>query len=123
MKTIVHYTVTLFCCALLSAPVLAEPTPAPPHGGMGMMGMMGGGMNDQHMRQMQDQMLKMHDMMHQIRDAKNDAERNRLKDEQLKLMKEHHDNMMQMMMPMMQHGQNQGAPAGHDAHQGGGAKP
>lgn len=73
--------------------------------GMGRMGGMGGmgmghmsGMSDeekdQHMRQMQEEMLKMHDLMTRINASQDTAERERLKEEHLQLMKTHHANMM-----------------------------
>ena len=62
-------------------------------GGMGGMGGMMGSMTEeqreQHIRQAQDHMLKMHELMNQILAAKDDKERERLKEEQRKLMREH----------------------------------
>jgi len=42
---------------------------------------------DERLKQQQGYLLKLHEMMHQIMDAKNDAERERLKEEQLELMR------------------------------------
>ncbi|MBM3202590.1 hypothetical protein FJZ55_01585 [Candidatus Woesearchaeota archaeon] len=42
---------------------------------------------DERLRQQQDYLLKLHEMMHRIMDAKSDAEREKLKDEQLELMR------------------------------------
>lgn len=61
---------------------------------------MGGMDMDKSMQEMQDGMLKMHDLMNRILQAKDPQEIQRLKQEHLQLMKEH----MQMMhdrMPMM----------------------
>ncbi len=113
--------------ALLISPICSiglaeEQTPQPPSGqhqmgamkgGMG--GMMGGMMGsmteeqrEQHIRQAQDHMLKMHELMNQILAAKDDKERERLKEEQRKLMREHHkqhqEMMQQHMQQMRQHG-------------------
>lgn len=48
----------------------------------------GGKMMEERLRQQQDHLLKLHDMMHQIMNARDDAERERLKEEQRKLMRE-----------------------------------
>ncbi|QSA97402.1 hypothetical protein [Methylococcus sp. EFPC2] len=87
------------CIATFGAFAFAEekeaPPPMPAHEGMGGMGGMGAmhGMSeeqrDAHMRQMQEFMLKSHDFMHQIRDAKDEKEQARLKDEWLQAMKQH----------------------------------
>jgi Xaa-Pro aminopeptidase len=44
---------------------------------------------DKHLHDMQEHMLRMHDLMHQIRDAKDPQEIQRLKQEQLAVMKAH----------------------------------
>jgi hypothetical protein len=88
------------------------------HGGMGMMGGGHGGMGmmsdeqmDTHLRAMQDFMLKNHEFMHQIRDAKDDKEKARLKDEWLASMK-NHMKAHQMPPQMKMHGMPEhGAPA------------
>lgn len=41
------------------------------------------------LKRTQEFMIKLHDLMHQIREAPNDAERERLKAEQLRLMQTH----------------------------------
>lgn len=75
------------------------------HHGMGM-GMMGGGMGgmmanmteeqkDQHFRSMQEHMLAMHDLSNQILAEKDLAKKEKLKNQQLQLMKAHHAQMMQ----------------------------
>jgi len=89
--------------------------------GMGSMGSMGmgsmSGMSaekmDQHMRMMQDEMLKMHELSHRILEAKDPKERERLKEEQLVLMKAHRQKMMAGMKMMQKQKQNmkQGKPA------------
>ncbi len=48
---------------------------------------------DKQMQEMQDHMLKMHDLMHRIREAKDPQEIQRLKQEQLSLMKAHMRDM------------------------------
>lgn len=66
--------------------------PKPPHEGMAGMGGMHGMSDEQmdaHMRQMQESMLKNHDFMHRIRDAKDEKEQARLKEEWLQAMKLH----------------------------------
>jgi hypothetical protein len=67
--------------------------------GSGMMNM-----SDEQLRAKQDEMLKMHDLMNRINAAKDPAERDRLKEEHLKMMKAHHAKMMQHRQTMMQHG-------------------
>lgn len=120
------FTVSM-CCAVLSTSALAEekttpPQPKPPHEGMGGMGPMGGmggmgrmhGMSeeqmDAHMRQMQEAMLKNHDFMHRIREAKDEKEQARLKDEWLQAMKQH---MRSKGVPeqMKMHGMPESTPA------------
>ncbi|MFZ5589293.1 MAG: hypothetical protein ACOY4M_06625 [Pseudomonadota bacterium] len=44
---------------------------------------------EQRMREVQQHMLKMHELMHQIQDANNPEERKRLEQQQLDLMQEH----------------------------------
>lgn len=82
-------------------------------GGMDMMGM-----SDEHMRAMQEDMLKMHDLMTRINAAKDPAERDRLKKQHLQMMKAHHAKMMQHRKMMMQHGKKNGmkmnSPSGQD---------
>ena len=116
MKTIAKTMTALLCFAVFNAPTFAEEKdalpPKPPYQGMAgtgdMSGMMGmGGMNeeqmDAHLRQMQEYMLKNHDFMHQIRDAKDEKGQARLKDEWLKAMKHH---MKSNLVPkqLMMHG-------------------
>jgi hypothetical protein len=55
---------------------------------------------DKSMQEMQDSMLKMHDLMNRILQAKDPEEVQRLKQEHLQLMKEHMQ-MMHERMPMM----------------------
>lgn len=83
-------------------------------GGMGGMGGMMGSMTEeqreQHIRQAQDHMLKMHELMNQILAAKDDKERERLKEEQRKLMREHHKQRQEMMQQHMQQMRQHGGP-------------
>jgi hypothetical protein len=63
--------------------------------GMGMgMGMMGG-MDEEHLRGMQEHMLMMHDYSNKILAEKDPAKQAELKNQQLELMKAHHAQMMQ----------------------------
>ena len=73
------------------------------HGGMG--GMMAGmteEQKDQHLRSMQEHMLKMHDLSSQILAEKDAAKKEQLKTQQLQLMKAHHAEMMQHHQEMQE---------------------
>jgi hypothetical protein len=123
--------------AALSVPAFAEEAkPAAPSappgqsmGGMGGMGgMMGGGgmmseeMKDQHLKQKQEHLLKMHELSTKILAAKDDKEREQLKAEQFKLMKDYekaHMEMMQQHMKQMMQGGGTGGMGGHGGHGGG----
>lgn len=77
------------------------------HHGMGGMGGMGGMMagmteeqKDQHLRGMQDHMLKMHDLSNQILAEKDATKKEQLKTQQLQLMKEHHAGMKERRQEM-----------------------
>ena len=50
-----------------------------------------------HMGKMQDAMLRMHEQMHKIMDAKNPQEREKLMQEHTKMMQDHMDMMQGMM--------------------------
>lgn len=122
--------------AALSAPAFAEEAkPAAPStppgqsmGGMGGMGgMMGGGgmmseeMKDQHLKQKQEHLLKMHELSTKILAAKDDKEREQLKAEQLKIMKDYekaHMETMQQHMKQMMQGGGMGGMGGHGGHGG-----
>ncbi|MEN9680711.1 MAG: hypothetical protein RLZZ627_604 [Pseudomonadota bacterium] len=71
-------------------------TPPPPPGLM---------MNDEGLRERQDHLLKMHELSNRILSAKDPKEKERLKDEQLQLMKsyelKHHEMMQRHMKDMM----------------------
>jgi hypothetical protein len=78
--------------------------------GMGMKHGMGGGMGgmmagmtdeekEQHMRGMQEHMLKMHDLSNQILAEKDPTKKEALKKQQLDLMKAHHAQMMESHHP------------------------
>ncbi|MGR9108515.1 MAG: hypothetical protein ACU843_16475 [Gammaproteobacteria bacterium] len=69
--------------------------------GMGMMGMMMN-MSDEHFRDMQEDMLKMHDIINRINATKDPAEKKKLKEEHLQMMKAHHAKMMGHMQMMQQ---------------------
>jgi hypothetical protein len=70
--------------------------------GMGMMGNMTEEQRNEHMRAMQEQMLKMHDLSNQILSEKDPAKKESLKNQQLELMKAHHAQMMQHRQQKMQ---------------------
>lgn len=87
------------------------------------MGGMGGGMSEemkeQQLKQKQDFFLKMYELSGKILAAKDDQERNKLKAEQLQLMKDQENTARQMMQQHMQqmmggmkHGAGGGAPGG-----------
>jgi hypothetical protein len=87
-------------------------------GGMDMSGMM---MSDERLKQKQEHLLKMHELSTKILAATNPQEKDKLKAEQLQLMKEHekqhHMMMQQHMQDMMKNkggmpGMQQGGPAG-----------
>jgi hypothetical protein len=72
-------------------------------GPMGNMNAMGGMMmSDERLKQKQEHLLKMHDLSNKILAATDPKEKDKLKAEQLELMrahdKEHHMMMQQMMM-------------------------
>jgi predicted lipid-binding transport protein (Tim44 family) len=76
-------------------------------GGMGMHHGMGGMMEgmteeqkDQHLRSMQEHMLKMHDLSNQILAEKDAAKKEQLKTGQLQLMKAHHAKMKEHRQQM-----------------------
>jgi len=111
MKTIIKTMTALLCFAAFNTPAFAGETeamtPKPPQQGMAAMGDMGGmgSMSeekmDAHMRQVQEYMLTNYDFIRQIRDAKDEKEQARLKDEWLKAMKHH---LNQVPKQLMMHG-------------------
>ncbi|WP_036248733.1 hypothetical protein [Methylobacter sp. BBA5.1] len=71
-------------------------------GGMSGMGGMGGGMGgmteeqkEQHMRAMQEHMLRIHDLSNQILAEKDPAKKEELKKQQLDMLKAHHSQKME----------------------------
>ena len=70
----------------------------------GGMGNMNPEMMDKKMRSKQENMLKMHDLSSQILSEKNQAKKQKLKDEQLTLMKNMHMKKMQKKMEMKSNG-------------------
>lgn len=73
----------------------------------------GGNMNmDQKAQKMQDHMLKMHEQMHKIMDAKDPAQRD-------KLMAEHRDMMKRQMQMMKRHHKGDGKHEGDKPAAGG----
>ncbi len=107
------------------------PNPATPGGGhqMGGMGMGGMMMNEDKLKQTQEHLLKMHELSTKILAATDPKEKDRLKAEQLELMKQHekhhHMMMQQHMQEMMknkggtsgmQHGGSTGSSMGNMQH-------
>jgi|GEM_PF-1417406 len=86
--------------SLVDLPALAENRkPARPQTGAASTEIQGGEQQIKRLKERQEYLLKMHDLMHQIRDAKTDEERERFKLEHLKLlqtrMSPHDPDMMQ----------------------------
>lgn len=81
--------------------------------GMGSRGGMSPEQKDKRMRTMQEEMLKMHELTHQILAAKDPKERERLKEEHLTLMKAHRQKMKarHRMMRQPRQSMKQGKPA------------
>ena len=111
MRKLAKMMTGLLCLAVFTAPAFAEEKPATPSStpqqGMAPMGDMGamGGMSeekmDAHLRKVQDYLLTNYDYMHQIRETKDEKEQTRLKDEWLKAMKHH---LNQVPKQLMMHG-------------------
>lgn len=72
------------------------------HRGMGMQGRMSDAERDQHLRMSQEHMLKMHDLSNRILSETDEKKKEQLKNEQLELMKAHHDQMMMKRMERRQ---------------------
>lgn len=70
--------------------------------GMGMMGGMTEEQRNEHLRSMQEHMLKMHDLSNQILSEKDPAKKETLKNQQLELMKAHHAKMKEHRQQKMQ---------------------
>lgn len=64
--------------------------------GRGMMGNMSEEQREQHMRSMQEHMLNMHDLSNRILSEQDPQKKQQLKDQQLELMKAHHQKMRSM---------------------------
>ena len=58
------------------------------------------GMDPARMREMQSSMMKMHELMHQIQNAKTPTERENLQKQHMQMMQSHMQAMMPMMMQM-----------------------
>lgn len=130
MKLRLNRSVAVLMAVSLCSPVLAGEAASKHHPasqGQATEGMMGGMMSEemreQHLKQRQEHMLKMHELSNKILAAKDDKERERLKAEQLQLMKEHekahHQMMQQHMQQMMQHRGGMPGPAGTQGGMGG----
>lgn len=78
------------------------PTPAAGHAGAPDMAM-GGMMSEDRLKKKQEYDLKIHDLSNRILSASTPAEKDRLKAEQLELMKAHQKEHHQMMQQMMMH--------------------
>lgn len=97
--------VSMTFCGLAFAEGTAQPgaTPAAAgHAGMPDMAM-GGMMSEERLKKKQEYDLKIHDLSNKILASTHPAERDRLKAEQLELMKAHQKEHHQMMQQMMMH--------------------
>jgi hypothetical protein len=72
------------------------------HQGMGMKGPKSKEELEQHMRMNQEHMLKMHDLSNRILAETDPKKKEQLKNEQLELMKSHHEQMMTKRMERKQ---------------------
>jgi hypothetical protein len=122
LKSLMNAALIATAACLPTLQAEEAPKPASSNGGH-QMGGMGAGMmmNDDRLKQMQEHLLKMHELSSKILAATDPKEKDRLKAEQLELMKEHeklhHMMMQQHMQEMMknkggmqgmQHGGNAG---------------
>ena len=81
------------------------------HGmGMGMMEGMTDEQKEQHLKMMQEHMLKMHDLSNRILAETDPAKKEQLKNEQLQMMKAHHEQKMMHRMERMEHRQQMNKP-------------
>lgn len=105
-----------------------DPAPAKPDASstasghqMGAMGTMGGGMmmSDDRLKQKQEHLLKMHELSDKIIAATDPKEKDRLKAEQLQLMKEHEKQHLMMMQQHMQEMMKNKGGMGNMKHGGG----
>jgi hypothetical protein len=83
--------------------------------GMGMGGQMSEAERDQHLRMYQEHMLKMHDLSNRILSETDEKKKDQLKNEQLELMKAHHEQMKSQRMERMQQHQKSRTPAAKPA--------
>jgi Spy/CpxP family protein refolding chaperone len=81
------------------------------HRGMGMGGQMTEAERDQHLRMYQEHMLKMHDLSNRILSETDEKKKDQLKNEQLELMKAHHEQMRTQRMERRQQHQKTDKPA------------
>jgi hypothetical protein len=84
-----------------AVPAQQDPAAAKGMGAMGGMGMTEEQKN-QHLKTMQESMLQMHQLSNEILAEKDPVKKQKLKDQQLELMKAHHEQMMQHRMHMKQ---------------------
>jgi len=106
MKKIMTIT-AVFACAFFIPGVSAQDKPEMQHSMKGMDSMQGKMQMskekmDDHMRAMQAHMLMMHDYSNKILSEKDPEKKQKLKDEQLELMKAHHKQMMMHRQKMEQ---------------------
>jgi hypothetical protein len=86
------------------------------HRGMGMGGhQMTEAERDQHLRTYQEHMLKMHDLSNRILSETDEKKKEQLKNEQLELMKAHHEQMRAHRMERRQQHQKSQPPAAKPA--------
>ncbi len=102
MKNLLGFFALLALVSFNQVSVAEEQKPAPKTE-MKMGQGMGGGQMDpakmkEHMKMEQEHQLKMHDLSNKILAEKDPKKQQELKDQQLKLMEEHHMHKMKMMM-------------------------
>jgi hypothetical protein len=114
MKRLYKTTATLLLLLPLGATSFAEEPqkvaePMQPdmdiHQGMGMMGGMTVEQKDQHLRAMQEHMLKMHELSNQILAETDPAKKEQLKNQQLQLMKAQQEQRKTHRQQMQQQSQ------------------
>ncbi|MDD1648912.1 MAG: hypothetical protein LUO80_00750 [Methylococcaceae bacterium] len=101
----VAFLTAAFCLPATQAEEAApKPIPTPPAGGqqMGGMDMSGMMMSEDKLKGKQEHLLKMHELSNKILAATDPKEKDRLKAEQLQLMKDHEKQHHQMMQQHMQ---------------------
>ncbi len=101
MKKLTFSTILLFFYAFVATSIAEDMQHQMHHAKKGSMRMMDKGKMETHMRTMQAEMLAIHDLSNKILAEKNPLQKQKLKDEQLELIKEHHKKMMMHKKQMM----------------------